>query len=90
MTQLFSFYVDFFSSSITDKTFTGLDDIYIYMSNTSVVLQEAGTSYLSRTLPVFGGVRIVLCFLFVFVLPCVPNVVSVSGLSILDCSFGFL
>jgi hypothetical protein len=34
----------------------------------------------------------VLCFLFVCLRPvyCVPNVTSVSGLSILDCCIGFL
>ena len=44
--------------------------------------------------PVFGGVRIAyLCsFLWGFFRPvsCLPNVASVSGLSIIDCHFGFL
>ena len=47
------------------------------------------------TLFVFSCVKwcsthIVLCFLFGLTSSCVPNVASVSGLSILDCPFGFL
>ena len=74
------------------------------MSNMLGVLYEAGIAYTSRThefIPVVGTVRfahyiiLVFCvgfFCFVCLRPvsCVPNVASVSGLSILDCPFGFL
>ena len=49
-------------------------------------------------MPVFRGVRaarlfsfgVVLCCVLVFCLSCVPSVSIVYGMSILDCSFGFL
>jgi hypothetical protein len=51
--------------------------------------------------PVFGGVCVAhlfsllccvafLCFAYFNPVSCVPNVASISGLSILDCTFGFL
>ena len=49
--------------------------------------------------PVFGGVYVahifsflycVICFACLRPVSCVPNISSFSGLSILDCSFGFL
>ena len=71
-----------------------------YMSNMTGALQEAGIAYPSRA-PVFspcflGSVLLIfLAFsvyfaLVIFVLCLVRNVYSVSGLSILDCPFGFL
>ena len=51
------------------------------------------------TLAVFGEVRVANLFKFLFCISsfvclrpvsCVPNVATVSGLSILNCPFGFL
>jgi len=90
-----------FLSSITDKTFIGLD----YMSNTTGVLKESGTGYLSRT-PVFipdvlVGSVLLICLVFSVVffvvalvclcpVSCGTSVAIASGLSILHCSFRFL
>ena len=61
----------------------------VFMSITVGVLQKTGTAYPSRA-PVsniFSFVlRILLCFRPV---SCIPNVASVSVLSILDCPFGY-
>jgi hypothetical protein len=76
------------------------------MSNMTGVIQEKATVYPTGTSPVFlVGVHVAhllsflccvmscFCFLFscfFFVLCLVHNVVSVTGLSILDCHLGFL
>ena len=82
-------------SSITDTTFTDLD----YVSNTAGVLYKFSTAYHLRApgwcpccwFLFFIKFASVLCFFVLFVaLYIVHNVVSVSGLSIHDCPFGFL
>ena len=68
------------------------------------VLKEAGTAYLGLlkhldSPSVFGRLCVshpfsfvcsVLCFVCLRPVSCVPSAASVSGLSILDCPFGFL
>jgi hypothetical protein len=64
-----------------------MSNLTVHMSNMAGVLKE-GSSYPSRApefTPVFGRVRVFLRPVF-----CVPNVASISGVSILDCHFGFL
>jgi len=82
--------------------FVCLHKVVSNMSNMLGVLYEAGiTTRTPEFIPVVGPVRfahyiiLVFCVVvffawFVFVLYLVPNVTSVSGLSILDCLFGFL
>ena len=71
-----------------------------YNSNTASVVLEAGTSYPSRHIGpprLFGWVCVanLVCFqscvvFFLRSVSCVHKVASVSGLSMLDCPFGFL
>ena len=76
-----------------------LKDLTVYISNAAVSykMQELLTLREHLSSPsVFGGVRVthlftfLCCVLFCLSSSCVPNVASVSGLSILDLPFGFL
>ena len=70
-----------FISSITNKTFTGLD----CMSNIAGVFSRApGFIYGFLVLSVLL-IYLVFCVVLFFCLSCIPYVASVSGLSILDC-----
>jgi len=90
------FNVDFFISFLYHR-----QDFYltIYVSNSMVSIKKQEMLTLCEHLgspPVFGGVLVAHLFSFLCVVyflrpvSCVPNVASVSGLSILDCSFGFI
>jgi len=75
---------------------------HLTVGSTKGVSIETGTAYPSGTsgfttgllvgsmLLIFIDFNVVSFALFVFVLYHVPSVVRVSGLSILDCPFGFL
>jgi hypothetical protein len=87
----------FCHSFIANKT-----SIWLYCtSNTAYVLSDSELFTLlqaHRFTPCFGVFRVFIClafcvvllFWFVFILNRVPNVSSVSELSILDCHFSFL
>ena len=96
----FPFYVDCFVSSITDKTFIGLDYIRVtrrvsYKKQERLTLRE----HLGSP-PVFGGVSVphlfsilccvvFLCFICLHPVSYVPNVASFSGLFILTLPLRF-
>ena len=74
---------------LTHLPFTRTCGAHHLWCSSPVVLITCGAHHLWCSSPV---VLIVFCVvaLFVFVLCFMPNIASVSGLSILDCAFGFL
>ena len=88
---IFSFLHKFFLSSVTDKTFTRLDYIYIWVTRLVIIRSRNCLPFVNTSVPppfLVGFVLLIfldfcvvfMCFVCLCLVCCVPNVVSVSGL----------